>query len=118
MTGKIIKKENSLWVRTQTTVEGDDIVFVDYRIAMGESGDTNLKEGETVEFKIQSVDYTDVEGLGEQGAVSWAVIESKINRLEVINHNSDKFPIGRVLTFYGDVEMQLQDNGKTLKVFI
>lgn len=41
-----------------------------------------------------------------------------INRVEIINHNSDQFEIGRVLVYRGKVEVQLQDDGKTLKVFI
>jgi hypothetical protein len=42
----------------------------------------------------------------------------EINRLEVINHNSDKFEIGRVLVYKGAVEVSLQVDNKTLKVFI
>lgn len=41
-----------------------------------------------------------------------------INRVEVINHNSSEFEIGRVLVYKGVVEVSLQDNNKTLKIFI
>jgi hypothetical protein len=41
-----------------------------------------------------------------------------IDRVEVINHNSDKFEIGRVLVYKGALEVSLQDDNKTLKIFI
>lgn len=50
--------------------------------------------------------------------------QSKINRLEVINHASNDKPIGRILTLYkelGDfnsIELAVQDNGKTIKIFL
>lgn len=41
----------------------------------------------------------------------------KVNRLEVINHTSEK--LGRELVKYGvNVELSFQDDGKTLKVFL
>ena len=45
-------------------------------------------------------------------------LTTKVSRVEVINHQ-DK-PIGRVYTKHDceNVELSLQDNGKTLKVFI
>lgn len=51
-------------------------------------------------------------------------IAVKINRIEVINHAQNRFPIGRLLTLYkmiGDfegIELSYQDNGETLKIFI
>jgi hypothetical protein len=48
----------------------------------------------------------------------------KINRIEVINHAQNRFPMGRLLTLYkmtGDfegIELSYQDNGETLKIFI
>jgi hypothetical protein len=52
--------------------------------------------------------------------------ETKINRLEVINHATAEqgIPIGRVLTLYkemGDfntIEFSIQDGGRTLKIFL
>jgi hypothetical protein len=46
-----------------------------------------------------------------------------ISRLEVINHATNDHPIGRVLTMYENkdfrnIDMQFQDSGKTLKIFI
>ena len=50
--------------------------------------------------------------------------ETKINRIEVINHASNDHRIGRLLTLYqelGDfngIEISIQDEGKTLKIFL
>lgn len=50
-----------------------------------------------------------------------------VNRFEVINHNNNKYPIGRCLihkksngTDYIEYEIiaHLQDDGETLKIFI
>lgn len=42
----------------------------------------------------------------------------KVTRVEVINHQDD--PIGRVFTKHNcqKVELSLQDDGRTLKIFI
>jgi|DEB0MinimDraft_10_1074344.scaffolds.fasta_scaffold69167_5 hypothetical protein len=50
--------------------------------------------------------------------------EKKITRLEVINHAKNGKDIGRLLTLHkslGDfnaLELQLQDGGETLKIFL
>jgi diphthamide synthase subunit DPH2 len=50
--------------------------------------------------------------------------EKKITRVEVINHAKNDKSIGRLLTLHkslGDfntIELQLQDGGKTLKIFL
>ena len=50
--------------------------------------------------------------------------EKKITRLEIINHAKNDRSIGRLLTLHkslGDfnsIEIQLQDGGKTLKIFL
>lgn len=50
--------------------------------------------------------------------------QSKITRLEVINHTKNDHPIGRILTLYkelGDfnsIELVYQDGGKTIKIFL
>jgi hypothetical protein len=50
--------------------------------------------------------------------------ETKITRLEVINHATDNHPIGRLLTLYKElddfdhIELSVQDEGKTLKIFL
>lgn len=50
--------------------------------------------------------------------------ETKINRLEIINHASNDYPIGRLLTLYKEmsnfngIEISIQDGGKTLKIFL
>lgn len=48
----------------------------------------------------------------------------KITRLEVINHAKNDKPIGRILTLYKELndfdflDIDLQDGGKTLKIFL
>lgn len=50
--------------------------------------------------------------------------ETKINRIEVINHASNGLTIGRLLTLYKDlgdfnsIEISMQDGGETLKIFL
>jgi hypothetical protein len=50
--------------------------------------------------------------------------EKKITRLEVINHAQNDRSIGRLLSLHkslGDfnaIELQLQDGGRTLKIFL
>lgn len=50
--------------------------------------------------------------------------DSKITRLEVINHGDNQRPVGRLLTLYQEradfnsIELSYQDGGKTLKIFI
>jgi len=50
--------------------------------------------------------------------------ETKINRIEVINHADNGLQIGRLLTLYQEfndfnsIEISMQDGGKTLKIFL
>jgi hypothetical protein len=50
--------------------------------------------------------------------------ETKINRIEVINHADNDYPTGRLLTLYQElghfdsIEISIQDGGKTLKIFL
>ena len=50
--------------------------------------------------------------------------ETKINRIEVINHASNDLPIGRLLAVYKEfghfdnMEISIQDDGRTLKIFL
>lgn len=46
--------------------------------------------------------------------------KNKITRVEVIDHSSESTPFGRVYTKYNckEVEIQEQDGGRTLKIFI
>ena len=50
--------------------------------------------------------------------------DTKITRVEVINHTKNDRAIGRLLTLYkemGDfntVELSIQDGGRTLKIFL
>jgi hypothetical protein len=48
----------------------------------------------------------------------------KISRIEVINHANNRYPIGRVVTLYKEldefdsVEISIQDDGRTMKIFV
>jgi hypothetical protein len=44
--------------------------------------------------------------------------ETKVNRLEIINHTQTDKEIGRIFVCRGDIELDFQDSGKTLKIFI
>ena len=50
--------------------------------------------------------------------------ETKITRLEVINHAKNDRAIGRLLTLYAElghfnnIELSVQDSGTTLKIFL
>lgn len=50
--------------------------------------------------------------------------EDKINRIEVINHYSNKNNLGRLLVLckelgdFDNIEFSLQDDNKTLKIFL
>ena len=48
----------------------------------------------------------------------------KITRVEIINHTNNGMPIGRLLSLhkslkdFNNLEGSVQDNGKTLKIFL
>lgn len=111
--GRIIRKENAFWVRTVTSIEGDD---VDYPLSISSTfyAGFSLKEGKEVNFEIETEIYTD---LGEE-RIQWAVIKPQITRLEIINHKSNEHPTGRIFTHKGEIEFSVQDGGTCLKVFI
>lgn len=50
--------------------------------------------------------------------------QSKINRVEIINHSLNKHPKGRILTLhkslgqFDGIEVSIQDYGTTMKIFI
>lgn len=50
--------------------------------------------------------------------------ESKITRIEVINHADNDKPVGRLLTLYKElndfhtVNISMQDDGRTMKIFL
>lgn len=50
--------------------------------------------------------------------------ETKITRLEVINHATNNMNVGRILTLYKEledfetIELSVQDGGRTLKIFL
>ncbi|HPP18465.1 MAG TPA: hypothetical protein PLT51_00595 [Candidatus Dojkabacteria bacterium] len=50
--------------------------------------------------------------------------ESKITRIEVINHADNGMPAGRILVLYKDIndfhtmDISMQDDGRTMKIFL
>ena len=50
--------------------------------------------------------------------------DTKITRVEVINHAKNEHPIGRILTLYKELgdfdlaEISIQDGGRTMKIFL
>jgi len=50
--------------------------------------------------------------------------DSKITRIEIINHAKNNYSVGRIITLYkelGDfdiVEISMQDGGRTMKIFL
>lgn len=50
--------------------------------------------------------------------------ESKITRIEVINHADNNKPVGRLLTLYKELndfhtmDISIQDGGRTMKIFL
>ena len=43
---------------------------------------------------------------------------SQVNRLEIINHKTLNREVGRLFSHRGEIEMSLQDNQTTLKIFV
>jgi hypothetical protein len=50
--------------------------------------------------------------------------DSKITRIEVINHAKNDYSVGRMLTLYKELgdfdiaEISMQDGGRTMKIFL
>jgi hypothetical protein len=50
--------------------------------------------------------------------------DTKITRIEVINHAKNEHPIGRILTLHKEIgdfdiaEISIQDGGRTMKIFL
>lgn len=50
--------------------------------------------------------------------------DTKITRIEVINHAKNEHPIGRLLVLYKELgdfdiaEISMQDGGRTMKIFL
>ena len=112
--GILFKKENNWFVRSKETKEGDDIFIKEYPLSQTSSyyQGFGLKEGKEVSFNVETESYVDI------GLIHWAVIETPITKLEVVNRTSDKHPIGSILTYYGNVEIDMQDGGTCIKIFI
>ena len=105
--GILLRKNNEWWVKS------DNLEYPLSTSSVYYAG-FSLKEGKEINFEIETEIYTD---LGEE-RFEWAVLKPQITRVEIINHNSDKHPIGRIFTYHGDVEVSFQDGGTCLKIFI
>lgn len=52
------------------------------------------------------------------------ITPEKITRLEVINHATNDYPVGRLLTLlkelkdFQTIQISIQDNARTLKIFL
>ena len=50
--------------------------------------------------------------------------DNKISRIEIINHASNQYPIGRLITLHKSLddfdiaEISMQDGGRTMKIFL
>lgn len=112
-TGTLIRKENSWWIRTTETKDGDDVIFKDYPLSLTSSylSGFSLEEGKKVNFHIEKEIYI-------EEVVEWAILETEVNRIEIINHNQKDMEIGRIFNFKGSMDVQFQDGGKVLKIFI
>jgi hypothetical protein len=50
--------------------------------------------------------------------------DSKITRIEIINHAKNNYPTGRIMTLYKELgdfdiaEISMQDGGRTMKIFL
>ena len=74
MKGKLSHKQNSWYIRAVGQGrELDEIKFEYYPIAFSESCEIELKEGIEVEFEIREVNYTDLDGLGQE-LIRFAII--------------------------------------------
>lgn len=73
--------------------------------------------------EIEMTDPTKL-GIAIDIIVNYYQRESELTRFEVINHASNDFAFGRLLTMYKEmehfksIELSYQDGGKTLKVFL
>ena len=81
-TGTLARKENSWWVRTTETKDGDDVIITDYPLSLTSSymAGFSLKEGKKVNFHIEKEIYTD---LGEE-IIEWAILETEINYIKYV----------------------------------
>ena len=71
--GKIIKKDNCLHLKTIVEgVHSDEVEVIYYPVSITESNIDNLVENKVVNFKIEKVDYSGIDGLS--GCVEWAIV--------------------------------------------
>ena len=112
MKGKLIRKDNEWFVRTNLEGEElDEVISVDYPLSVASKyfAGFGLKEGVDVTFELE-VEHYNIEG--EIFTFKSAVLTNSVSRVEIIS--SEK---GRLHVFRGDIDFQFQDKGSTLKIF-
>jgi len=103
MTGTIIKKDSTFWIESggrELPISTASLYYKGF----------GVKEGKEVEFDIEREIYTDLDG---ELILEYAVLKPSISRLEIISKSK-----GRLHQYKGDVEVQFQDAGRTIKIFI
>jgi hypothetical protein len=77
-----------------------------------------------LQLKQMHVSSEEMEYIVKQVGVQPLRNDSKISRLEVINHAENDMSVGRVLTLHREIgdfkslELSYQDGGRTLKIFL
>lgn len=73
--GVLQHKQNNWFVRSiESGNELDEIRFEYYPLSFSESREIELREGKEVEFEVKEVEYTDLEGFGQE-LIKWAIIK-------------------------------------------
>lgn len=112
MKGTLKLIDNKWHVTQKTTEEGDDVTINTYPLSAHSvyRGGFGLKEGKNISFELNyEVYYSD----DEKHVIKEAEVINNITRVEVINKISGR----EYVVKSEDIEVQYQDNGKTLKVF-
>ena len=74
MKGKLVHKQKIWFVRAISAgKELDEINLEYYPLSLTESN-VELVEGKEVEFEVESVSYTDLDGLGQE-LINWAIVK-------------------------------------------
>ena len=76
MKGKLTHKQNNWFVRAISAgKELDEINLEYYPLSLTESN-VELVEGKEVEFEVESVSYTDLDGLGQE-LINWGIVNEE-----------------------------------------
>lgn len=83
-----------------------------------------LLEKQQISVDEYGVAYYDILEESKEMEKQQIIDESKITRLEIINHAENTLQTGRLLVLYQElgsfksISMSVQDDGKTLKIFL